>query len=164
MPQFQMEVSLGGVILIIGQIILFISFIWKRSGAESEQRGRIETNTSRLAALEVQVDARAKQIELAAAARAEQVEMAATARAEQLDTELTAKLSALQGTINLTRDQHHELREHLAVNYMKREEINAMERRVTDGQTALKADISKLDTKLDQVLKTVLDAIAGIRK
>lgn len=141
MPQFQMEISLGGVILIIGQALTFIAFIWKRSAVESEQRGKIEGLISRVTTLETGTNA----------------------KFEQVDTETGAKVAALQGAINLMRDQHHELREHLATSYMKREEIQTMERRITDSQTALRADINKLDGKIDIVQKTMLDAVAGVQ-
>jgi uncharacterized protein Yka (UPF0111/DUF47 family) len=125
-----MEVTLSGLIVILGQVILFVGFIWKRSGVESEQRGKIENAQHDIVRLEGEFD---------------------------------TKIATLGASITLMRDQHHELREHLATNYMKREEIAAMERRVVDNQTAILARIDKFETRIDTLQRTLLDAIAGLR-
>lgn len=136
-----MEISLGGVILILGQALTFIAFIWKRSGVEAEQRGKIDQNTQRIVVLERDYPADIARVE----------------------AEFDAKIATLSAGMTLMRENHHELREHLATNYMKREEIAAMERRVVDGQSTINSRIGKIEDRLDTMQKNILDAIAGLR-
>jgi hypothetical protein len=148
MPQFQMEISLGGVLLIIGQILTFAAFIWKRSGVEAEQRSKIDINTSKIVAVDGRVDVLGGRID---------------AEIGRVESEFEAKFTALSGAQTLMRENHHELREHLANSYMKREEIAAMERRVTDGQSAISQRIGKIEDRLDTMQTSILAAIADLK-
>jgi hypothetical protein len=153
MPQFLNEISFAGVVLFFGQICTVLIIVWNRSKVETEQRGKIDSNTARIERLEIGTKAQTDQLETEVDARFAKTEM-----------ETSAKVAALQGSINLMRDQHHELREHLATSYMKREEILQMERRVVDGQTNIMARIDKFETRLDTMQKAILDAITSERR
>lgn len=148
MPQFEMSLSLGGVILIVGQLCTVFIVVWNRSRVETEQRGRIDKNASDITSVDARVDVMGGRID---------------AEINRVEVQFEAKFTALSGAQTLMRENHHELREHLATSYMKREEIHAMERRVTDGQATINNRIGKIEDRLDTMQTSILAAIADLK-
>ncbi|MGU3659240.1 hypothetical protein [Methylobacterium fujisawaense] len=72
---------------------------------------------------------------------------------DQRFREVDQKIAALQGAINLLRDQRGEDRQYLLENYMKVDDIDKIEVRVLQNQKTILDAVSKLESKLDRVLE-----------
>lgn len=147
-PGFSWTISGATILVILGWVASIVAMTWKRSGEESDQKSLLRSTKKRLDELYQKVETTEQEL-------VEQIESTAST--------FDARASALQAATALTRDQHHELREHLARNYMPREEIAAMERRHADSTNHIRAQIDKLEGRLDSMQEKILQAIAAAR-
>jgi hypothetical protein len=135
---FVWTVSPATLAAIAGWVVSVLAFVWSRSSDEASQKNLTKANAAGLEALQKLVAG--------------------------LDTELDARISAIQGGQALMREQMHEHREVVARNYMPRNEIMEMERRLSDTTARIMERMDKFETRLDTMQERILAAIAGMRK
>ncbi|EIZ87150.1 hypothetical protein WYO_0187 [Methylobacterium sp. GXF4] len=135
-----------------GTLIGVISFIYKRGETDA-------ASTKSLAGLKDDVGKLEKMLKEAASERQEQfkeLEIKLDKRILDSDArfrEVDQKIAALQGGINLLRDQRGEDRQYLLEHYMKVDDIDKIETRVLQNQKSIIEAVQKLETKLDRVLE-----------
>ncbi|MDE4913461.1 hypothetical protein PQI07_22535 [Methylobacterium sp. 092160098-2] len=135
-----------------GTLIGVVSWIYKRGETDA-------ASTKSLAGIKADVGKLEKMLKEAKDERHDQFkELESKLEKRILDVdqrfrEVDQKIAALQGAINLLRDQRGEDRQYLLENYMKVDDIDKIEVRVLQNQKTILDAVSKLEGKLDRVLE-----------
>lgn len=118
------------ILTVAGFLVTMATILWK--GAQTEER-----QTQMIAAIQ---------------ARITELETNRNQWRERLEHDIDSRFSAYQAMQSLVQSQIADTRERLAGDYMKKPEIDAIERRVSDKQKELVETMREINNKVDRLL------------